>query len=89
MRLCGDVKKMLHDYQGALQDLDKTNVLELNDAFTLTNHGSVKMLLKDYQGTLENLDKTDVLELIDAFTFDKSWKCQNVVEGLSRNLGRS
>jgi hypothetical protein len=44
---------MLHDYQGALQDLDKTNVLELNDAFTLTNHGSV-----------------------------------NVVEGLSRNLGK-
>jgi hypothetical protein len=30
-----DVKRMLKDYQGALEDLDKAHVLEPNYAFTL------------------------------------------------------
>jgi hypothetical protein len=33
---------MLKDYEGALEDLDKANVLELSNAFTLNNHGDVK-----------------------------------------------
>ncbi len=53
---------MLHDYQGALEDLDKVDVLEPNNAFTLQRHGEMKIMLKDYQGALEDLDKADVLE---------------------------
>jgi hypothetical protein len=39
---------MLKDYQGALEDLDKANVLEPNDVFILTIHGNVKYMLDDY-----------------------------------------
>jgi hypothetical protein len=39
---------MLEDYQGALEDLDKADVLEQTNAFTLRNHGDVKRMLKDY-----------------------------------------
>jgi len=59
---------MLEDCQGALKDLNKANVLELNNEFTLKWCGDVKKTLKDYQGTLENLDKVDVLEPNNAFT---------------------
>jgi hypothetical protein len=40
---------MLHDYQGALEDLDKADVHESNDAFNLRNYGNVKRMLKEYQ----------------------------------------
>jgi serine/threonine protein kinase len=53
---------MLHDYQGALEDLDKADVLEPNNAFILRNRGRVKYMMNDYQGALEDLDKADVLE---------------------------
>jgi tetratricopeptide (TPR) repeat protein len=58
----------LKEYQRALEDLDKADVLEPNDAFTLRNRGVVKMMLKEYQGALEDLDKADVLEPNHAFT---------------------
>ncbi len=45
----GNVKRMLKDYQGALEDLDKANVLEPNDVFTLMIRGNVKYMLDDYQ----------------------------------------
>jgi hypothetical protein len=45
-----------------LEDLDKADVFEQNDAFTLQVRGVVKRMLKDYQGTLEDLEKVDVLE---------------------------
>ncbi|KAH8955755.1 hypothetical protein BDL97_07G003500 [Sphagnum fallax] len=64
----GNVKRMLDDYQGALEDLDKADVLEPNDAFTLSVRGKVKRMLDDYQGALEDLDKADVLEPNHAFT---------------------
>jgi tetratricopeptide (TPR) repeat protein len=53
---------MLHDYQGALEDLDKANILEPNNAFTLSVRGDVKRMLDDYQGALEDLHKADVLK---------------------------
>jgi tetratricopeptide (TPR) repeat protein len=56
------------DYQGALEDLNKADVLEPNHAFTLRTRGVVKRMLKDYQGALEDLDKVDVLEPNDADT---------------------
>ncbi|CAK9273806.1 unnamed protein product [Sphagnum jensenii] len=67
----GDVKGMLKDYQGALKDLDKANVLEPNDAFTLRKRGDAKRMLKDYQGALEDLNKADVLEPNDTFTLGR------------------
>jgi hypothetical protein len=51
-----------------LQDLDKANVLEPNNVFTLTIRGDVKYSLDDYKGALEDLDKVDVHEANDAFT---------------------
>jgi hypothetical protein len=48
---------MLEDYQGALDDFDKSNVLELNNAFTFKWHGHVKRMLQDSQGALKDLDK--------------------------------
>ncbi len=51
-----------------MEDFDKTDVLELNNAFTLESHGVVKRMLKDYQGALEDPNKAHVLEANDAFT---------------------
>jgi tetratricopeptide (TPR) repeat protein len=51
-----------------LEDLDKVDVLEPNNASTLKNHGNVKKMLKEYQGALEDLDKVDVLEPNNAST---------------------
>jgi len=51
-----------------LNDLDKADVLEPNNAFTLRSRGDVKKMLKDYQGALNDLDKADVLEPNNAFT---------------------
>jgi hypothetical protein len=45
----GDVKRMLKDYQGALEDLDKVDVLEPDNAITLRCCGHVKKVLEDYQ----------------------------------------
>jgi tetratricopeptide (TPR) repeat protein len=57
LRWRGDVKRMLEDYQGALDDLDKADVFEPNNAFTLRSRGDVKRILKDYQGALEDLTR--------------------------------
>jgi hypothetical protein len=43
---------MLQNYQETLEDLDKTHVLELNNAFVLTSHGQVKKKLNNFQGAL-------------------------------------
>jgi tetratricopeptide (TPR) repeat protein len=59
---------MLDDNQGALEDLDKADVLKPNDAFTLSVRGAVKKDLDDYQGALEDLNKADDLKPNDAFT---------------------
>ncbi|CAM6045188.1 unnamed protein product [Sphagnum compactum] len=50
---------MLKEYQGALEDLDKADVLEPNNAFTLT---SLKYMLDDYQGALETINKVHHLQ---------------------------
>jgi hypothetical protein len=77
----------LKDYQRSLEDLDKADVLEPNNAFTLRCHGNVKRMLEDCQGALEDLDKVDVLEPNNAFHFTMAWRCQTNVGGLSRSLG--
>jgi hypothetical protein len=52
MRRRGDVKRLLEDYRVALEDLDKANVLEPYNVFTLGICGNVKMFLANYQRTL-------------------------------------
>jgi tetratricopeptide (TPR) repeat protein len=59
---------MLKDYQGALEDLNKADVFEPNNAFSLGNRGAVKRMLKDFRGALEDFDKVDVFEPNNAFT---------------------
>jgi serine/threonine protein kinase len=59
---------MLKEYQGALEDLDKADVLEPHNAFTLRSRGDVKRMLKEYQEALEDLDKADVIEPNNVFT---------------------
>jgi tetratricopeptide (TPR) repeat protein len=51
-----------------LEDLDKADVLEPNNAFTLRTRGDVKMILREYRGALEDLDKVNVIEPNNAFT---------------------
>jgi hypothetical protein len=58
---------MLDDYHKTLKDLDKVNVLKINNAFTLKTHGKVKRMLNDYHETLQDLNKVDVLKLENAF----------------------
>jgi len=48
---------MFDDYQGALDDLDKADVLQPNSAFILMSSVDVKYMLDDYQGALEIMDK--------------------------------
>jgi len=61
---------MLKDYQGALEDFDKANVFQPNNAFILNNRGYVKMMLHDYQGAWEDLEKAHVLEPNNAFNLN-------------------
>jgi hypothetical protein len=67
MQMQSDAKKMLKDYQGALKDLNNTNVFQHNDVITLQLRlGGVKRMLGHYQGTLKDLNKVDIFEPNDA-----------------------
>jgi hypothetical protein len=43
---------MLEDYERTLQDLDRANILQPNDAFILKTQGNMKQMLYDYETTL-------------------------------------
>jgi tetratricopeptide (TPR) repeat protein len=58
----GDVKRMMEDCQGALEDLDKAYVLEPNNAFTLIIYAYTNWSLNNYQIALETMEKVHVLE---------------------------
>jgi tetratricopeptide (TPR) repeat protein len=73
---------MLEDFQRALEDLDKVDVLEPNNAFILQSHGHVKKMLDNCQGALEDMDKANVLELNNAFTL----KWHGDVKRISKDL---
>jgi tetratricopeptide (TPR) repeat protein len=77
---------VLDDYQGALEDLNKANVLEPNNAFTLRIRRHVKNMINKYQGALEDLDKADVLEP-NNIHLAELWRCQKHAERISRSLG--
>jgi len=53
--------------KGALEDLDKSDVFEPNNAFILHNRGNVKTMLDDYEKALEDFDKANVLDPNNAF----------------------
>jgi hypothetical protein len=46
----------------ALEDLDKADVLELNNTFTLTICGDVQYILDDYQRASEAIEKVHHLQ---------------------------
>jgi hypothetical protein len=50
-----------------LENFDKFDVLEPNNAFTFKWRGHVKKMLEDSQGALKDLDKAYVLEPNNAF----------------------
>jgi serine/threonine protein kinase len=78
---------MLKEYQGALEDVDKADVLEPNNAFTLKIRRDVKRMLHDYQGALEDLDKADVLEPNNAFTFTIRGDVKSKLKNYQGTLG--
>ncbi len=45
---------MLDDYQRALEEFDKIDVLEQNNAIPLKTHENVKGMSNDYQGAVEH-----------------------------------
>jgi serine/threonine protein kinase len=61
LTICGVVQR-------ALEDLEKTHVLDPNNAIILTICEYVKSMLGDYQRVLEDLNKANVLELSNVFT---------------------
>ncbi len=63
-----------------MEDLDKANVLEPNNIFTLQCRGNVKRIFKDYQGALKDLDKVDVFEPNNAFTLQCHGNVQRMLE---------
>jgi hypothetical protein len=63
------LKRMLQDYQEPLEDLDKANVRELNNASTLKSCANVKCMSDDYQRALNDLNKVDGLEPNNVFTW--------------------
>jgi len=86
-----NVKKMLKECQGALEDLDKADVLEPNNAFTLMSCARIECKLDDYQGALEDLDKANVLEPNNASTLKSHGNvkymlddCQGALEDLDK-----
>jgi tetratricopeptide (TPR) repeat protein len=52
----------LEDYVGALEDLNKANVLKLNHVHILTRQGVAKLMLKDYHKALKDLDTANVIK---------------------------
>jgi tetratricopeptide (TPR) repeat protein len=84
---------MLKQYQGASEDLDKANVLEPNNAFTLTDYAHTNWSLNNYQVALEAMDKLHRLKTTDYFILDTrkrlKWmldEYQPIIESLPFNL---
>jgi tetratricopeptide (TPR) repeat protein len=91
LKWCGNVKRTLKDYQVTLEDFDKVDILEPNNAFTLQNHGDVKRMLEDYQGALEDFHKANVVEPNNVFALGSHGdvkKCWRTLKEPWRTLTR-
>lgn len=67
----------------SLKDLNKVDLLQLNNVIILQRQGLVKIFLKDYLGALNNLNKGDVLKPNDALSLqmqDYTLRCS--IQGL-------
>jgi hypothetical protein len=67
----------LKDYQGTLEDLDKADVFEPNNVFTLIFHAYTNWSLNNYQIALENLASPSFPPNPNTFrgaTNSKSWR---------------
>jgi tetratricopeptide (TPR) repeat protein len=60
----------LEDYEGALEDLDKVDVLDPNYLVTLTVYAHTNWSLNKYEATLEAMDKLHFLEPNDDFRLE-------------------
>jgi tetratricopeptide (TPR) repeat protein len=70
-----------------LEDLDKANDVEPNNAFTLGHRGDVKRMLKDFQGALEDLNMAHVLDPSNAFTLRIRGDVKRMVKDYQGALG--
>jgi len=66
----GNYKNDVKDYQGALQDYNKTLQLHPNFAECLTNRGNIFNELKDYKAALQDLDRSIALDTTVAESFN-------------------
>jgi 2-phospho-L-lactate guanylyltransferase (CobY/MobA/RfbA family) len=67
----------------SLKDLNKVDLLQLNDVIILQRQGVVKILLKDYLGALNNLNKGDVLKPKDALSLQmQDYALRSSIQGL-------
>jgi tetratricopeptide (TPR) repeat protein len=74
LKTWGDVKQELKFYEGALLDLDKVNILQHDNMFTLFIWRFVRLLLKDYEGALMDFDQANIIERDDTTNL-KIWGC--------------
>jgi hypothetical protein len=58
LNIHGDVKRMVEDYVGVLEDLDKAHIFEPKNVFSLNIHGDVKRIVEDYVEVLKDLEKS-------------------------------
>jgi len=56
------VKKVLKDYQEALEDLDKVYILWTKSALSLKTCAHEKNVFKEYEKTFEDLDKHEIIK---------------------------
>jgi hypothetical protein len=67
----------------SLKDLNKIDLLQLNNVIILLRQGMVKILLKDYLGALNNLNKGDVLKPNDALSLQmQDYALRSSIQGL-------
>ncbi len=64
------MKLSLKDYEGALMDFDKANIIERNDATNLKIQGCLKRKLEDYQGAFLNFNEAKVLQRNNVHTME-------------------
>jgi Flp pilus assembly protein TadD len=63
------VKRHLHDFEGALTDLNDADLLEPNDFDVLRVRGIVKFNLLDLDGALADLDRAHLLQPTNSSIF--------------------
>ncbi len=83
-------KKVLKDYQVALEDLDKVYVKWIKSVLSFKTYAHEKKVFKEDEVTFEDLDKHDVIKPIIAHILrifiNMSNRCWTIMKELSRTL---